>query len=190
MKKTKDIRKFKKGFTLIELLLAVSILGIAFGVTSDILISLVRSKVKTQVSNNLEQQANFFALKLEKDLRNAYAVSTANDLNYCKSIDCIKISEKANGVTYTVYYSYMDPGVLFRKEGTYGILAITSTVAPGGVSVSCNIEGSCFSVSGVAPTNVSVNIRFSPATSGADAVTPATGGYVDIQSTYVVRGTY
>jgi prepilin-type N-terminal cleavage/methylation domain-containing protein len=178
-------KKIAKGFTLVELLLVVSLTGIAFGVTSDILISIVRSQAKTQIMNNLEQQANFFSLKFEKDLRNAYAVE-----QYDVSGNGVKISGKTNGVMYEIIY-YIDEanGVLRRQEGGSALL-ITSNTVPGGVKVSCIGGAGCFNVFGTNPTKVAINIKFEPATSAAQAVTPSTTGFVDIKSTFVVRGTY
>ena len=64
-----------KGFTLIELLLVVGLLALTVGITSDILLSIVRTYNKTQVTNEIEQQANFVSLKLEKEIRNAQTVT-------------------------------------------------------------------------------------------------------------------
>jgi len=44
------------------------------GLTSDMLISLLRSNTKTQVINEIEQQANFVSLKIEKELRDSVDV--------------------------------------------------------------------------------------------------------------------
>lgn len=176
-------KKHNKGFTLIELLLVVSILGIAFGVTSDILISLVRNQVKTQVAYSLEQQANFVALEIEKDLRNAYSVSGDTISNV------LTIIGRVNGVSYTVIYTYAG-GVITRQNGSVS-LPLTDTSNPGGVSVSCTgANSTCFSVSGGSPTLVTLSMRFTPSNLGSSAITPANTGFVDINSTFVVRGTY
>jgi len=63
------------GFTLIELLLVISLLALSVGVTSDILVSLVRTNAKTTVLNDIEQTANFISTKLEKELRNAEQIT-------------------------------------------------------------------------------------------------------------------
>jgi prepilin-type N-terminal cleavage/methylation domain-containing protein len=175
-------KRNKRGFTLIELLLVVSLIGIAFGVTSDILISLVRSQVKTQVMNSLEQQANFVSLKIEKDLRNAYAVVANSD-----GSDGFEITGRVDGVAYTVVYKYTG-SVITRQEDSLS-LPLTDTSAPGGVAVTC-LSATCFSVSGVSPTLVTVSMKFSPFNSGSTAITPANTGFVDINTTFVVRGTY
>ena len=47
----------QKGFTLVELLIVVSIIIIVVGVTGDIILSLVRSYSKTQITNEIEQNA-------------------------------------------------------------------------------------------------------------------------------------
>jgi prepilin-type N-terminal cleavage/methylation domain-containing protein len=176
MKEITKINKkgvFRRGFTLIELLLVISILGIAFGVTSDILISIVRSQLKTQTMNNLEQQANFVALKLEKDLRNAYSVEDLGN-------NVIQIEGKASGVTYQITYSYSG-GVIYRSaDGFTGPL--TDNSSSSGVFVSCT---QCFVASGANPTTLTINTRFYPI--GYDI---SSSGYFDFNSTFVVRGTY
>ena len=184
MKPPNLTKNIKEGFTLIELLLVVSLLGITFGVTSDILISLVRNQVKTQVQNSLEQQANFVALKIEKDLRNAYSV-TDNGTN--KFI----VNGRVNGVPYIVDYTHSG-GVINRKESTFSaILPLTDTSLPGGVTVTCTGAGTiCFSISGVSPTKITLSMRFTPSNLGTSAATPANTGFVDINTTFVVRGTY
>src|SRR5687768_13601913 len=69
----------KQGFTLLELLLTVGILTIAAGVTTDVMLSITRSYNKTQITNEIEQNANFFLLKIEKELRNATSIVAVTD---------------------------------------------------------------------------------------------------------------
>ena len=60
-----NIKKNQGGFTLVEMLLVVFLLALTMGLTSDMLLSLIRSNTKTQVINEIEQQANFVSLKIE-----------------------------------------------------------------------------------------------------------------------------
>jgi prepilin-type N-terminal cleavage/methylation domain-containing protein len=174
-------KKTRKGFTLIELLLVVSLLGIAFGVTSDILISIVRNQIKTQVANNLEQQANFVALKIEKDLRNAYSVAAITN--------GFEIRGRIDGVPYTVDYTYDSTNKIVNRQENSLSLPLTDKSTPGGIEVTCT-SATCFSVSGGSPTSVTLSMRFTPSSLGAPATTPANTGFVDINTTFVVRGTY
>ncbi|KKS60297.1 MAG: hypothetical protein UV25_C0010G0024 [candidate division WWE3 bacterium GW2011_GWB1_42_41] len=64
MKRKTNLEIKEKGFTLVELLVVIALLGISIGVTSDILVSLVRSYNKTQIKNEVEQQANFVVTRI------------------------------------------------------------------------------------------------------------------------------
>ena len=79
----------QKGFTLIEMLLVVLLLALTVGLTIDMLLSLIRSNTKTQVINEIEQQANFVTLKLEKELRDALdAIGTHKPDEFKDKKDC------------------------------------------------------------------------------------------------------
>lgn len=169
--------KYSSGFTLIELVLVVGLLGIAFGVTSDILISLVRSQTKTRVMNSVEQQANFISLKLEKELRNA------KDVNFDGTVLTITPRSSNNLITY-----WVDSLQLRRGEGgnTFPLNDISASTPGGGVSVSC-INVTCFTVTGTYPKVVNITLRFSAITSNG---LPVNIGSVDINQTIVIRETY
>src|SRR3990167_7157761 len=64
------------GFTLVELLIVVALVIISAGVTSDIILTLIRSYNKTRISNEIEQNGNFVILRLERELRDASNVDT------------------------------------------------------------------------------------------------------------------
>jgi len=170
----------EKGFTLIELLLVVSLLAISVGVTNDILISLIRTNNKTQVMNEIEQQSNFLSLKIEKELRNASTVNTPSSIEE-GGITMLEFLTRENEViTYEVV-----SGVVFRNG-----VPVTSNANPGGVTASCSGErgaDDCFSLSGVAPQVVNIDIDFTQAQSGpSNSYT----GKIGIKSTIVIRNTY
>jgi len=171
--------KFSAGFTLLELVLVIGLLAVAFGVTSDILISLIRSQTKTQTMMSVEQQANFVSLKLEKDLKNATDVVMNGSV--------LQISKK--GATYPIQYN-LNAMVLSRSENnpsTPTYLPLNDTKSPGGVGVQCN--PTCFTVTLSDPKIVTIALRFSPViTSGA--LVPVNTGTVDINDTIVIRSTY
>ncbi|MBI2414476.1 prepilin-type N-terminal cleavage/methylation domain-containing protein [candidate division WWE3 bacterium] len=113
----------QEGFTLIELLVVVSLIIIVVGVTGDIIISLVRSYSKTQITNEVEQNANFAMNKMEKELRNAsqlLAVST----------ESISFSQKTStGALETVEYTVEDSTIL--SDGTAGVYFLARSVDGG-----------------------------------------------------------
>jgi prepilin-type N-terminal cleavage/methylation domain-containing protein len=175
----KRIKNKKNGFTLIELLLVIALLAISVGVTNDILISLIRANNKTQVMNEIEQQSNFLSLKIEKELRNASSVDIPDSVDESSTILQFNTKDDET-ITYDV-----TSGVVYRNG-----VPITSNISPGGIIASCSGEGGtndCFSLSGVDPQVVNINIDFTQAQSGpSNSYT----GKVGIKSTIVLRNTY
>ena len=113
----------QKGFTLIEMLLVVLLLALTVGLTSDMLLSLIRSNTKTQVINEIEQQANFVTLKLEKELRDSMDASTGAQ-------NSLVITLRSNS---QVTYQLNESNVLQRQVGAGGFVNLTSSSSPGGV---------------------------------------------------------
>ena len=170
----------KKGFTLVELLLVIAILGIAVGVTTDILLSLVRSYGKTQIINDIEQNANFVTAKLEKELREANSVTDVTS----GGIPEISLVLDAK----TVYYRLAN-GELLRRVDSSSYQNITQDKDPGGVFVACgSVDGiSCFNVVTGSPTIVSYSFIFSqPSTITGSVFSESieTGGTVVIRNSY------
>jgi prepilin-type N-terminal cleavage/methylation domain-containing protein len=176
MQTTKKTHAISEGFTLVELLVVVALLGITFGVTSDILISLVRSNTKAQIAGGIEQQSNFVSLKLEKDLRNASDVTWT-----LEESGKIIITRGGTGeqVTYEQKTNADNIGYIEITDGTKGPYQITDITSPGGVSVTC---GQCFTVSEGSPKIVSINMVFDAVSGGALPV--------NFNDTIVIRSTY
>ncbi len=167
------------GFTLIELVLVISLLVLSVGISSDIIISLVRSYNKTQVTNEIEQTANFVALKIEQDLRNAVSVSTPSSVGSGSSI---LEFESTDGDT--VRYQ-LNNDVVVKIVGGASSNITDNTVAGGGVSVSCPYG--CFTLLNISPVVVRINMSFSQAGTSVNKIFT---GSVDIDNTVVIRGTY
>ncbi len=170
-----------QGYTLIELLLVVGLIAISVGVTSDILLNIVRSYSKTQVVNEIEQQANFVGLKLEKEIRNADDATII-------MVNVIRLTPKS---TPTSFICYRLNGTILQRlangtsicSGGTGWQNLTQS-GVGNVSIGC--IGSCFSVNGTAPKRVSIGLRF---TQGSGSGTAFTGN-IEITNTIVLRQTY
>ena len=167
----------QKGFTLIEMLLVVLLLALTVGLTSDMLLSLIRSNTKTQVINEIEQQANFVTLKLEKELRDAI------DANIDDSSLVITLRSNSQ-----VTYQINENNVLQRKLGSAGsFVNLTSSSSPGGVRVTCVDLSPCFDVTDSNPKTVVTRLLFRQAQVEAG---PTYSGDVKIESTITIRGDY
>lgn len=173
------MRTNQKGFTLIEMMVVVALLAITVGVTSDILISLVRTNTKTQVLNEIEQQANFVSLKIEKELRDARLISQPENGGSGNTLEF----QTKDGSTVT-YSLGTDSRVLMRTV-TGVNLPVTWDGSPGGVAVSCG--GNCFEVIGSSPQVVKINMTFRQA---QDEAGVSYSGEAKIESSIVVRSTY
>lgn len=175
------------GFTLVELILVIGLLAISVGVTNDVLISLIRTSSKTQIINEIEQQANFVSLKIEKELRNAKnaTVDSGTILSF----------ETRNGdvIEYKVY-SADSGGIITRTENGGIEYDLTwdgvegSGAGSGGVLVTCpGSDPICFSVTGTSPQIVSISMTFSQSQTTSIA---SFSGSVDINNSIVIRSTY
>lgn len=173
-----------KGFTLVELLVVIAILSVTVGITSGILLSLMKSYSKTQVLSEIEQQANFATMKMEKELRDGYWVFTAAGselLFYTKD--------------GTYIYYFVTDGILGRQVFTVDDVGqpqiidsspVTDNASIGGVIVEC--VGSCFSLeSAVTPQIVSISMRFRQAQQSPLNVF---AGDVKVLDSIVLRNTY
>jgi prepilin-type N-terminal cleavage/methylation domain-containing protein len=171
-----------KGFTLIELLLTIALLAISVGVTTDIILSITKSYNKTEMANELEQNANFVLLKMEKELRNAKSITTPSTLNLpSRRLTFIGRDD------ITVVYTY-DPlnGDLTRKVGAGTAEPIVNNNTTVGILVSCP-TGACFTLRNDSPQVIQLGLRFAQRYSGGST---AFTGTVDLNNTIVLRGTY
>ena len=155
------------------MLVVIALLAISAGITSDILVTLVRSYNKTQVANEVEQQANFVTLKLEKELKNAKNVTVegTNKLTFVNT-DGISISYEVASF------------VVKRTFGTEPSQDLTSA-STGGVKVSCS---PCFALSGAtSPQIVTVKMTFTQAQN-----TPKTDltSVYNYENVFVIRNSY
>lgn len=171
-----------KGFTLVELLVVVSLIIIVVGVTGDIVVSIVRSYNKTQITNEVEQNANFVMTKLEKELRNASTVlnQTNKELQFTRRTN--------TGGYETITYEINDTGTITREvtgSGDGPLLLINDSTPDGVYLIPISSMFTDETVSG-GPTVIRINLSFRQIGNPAVQFTQD----IDLETTVVVRGSY
>lgn len=165
-----------KGFTLIELLLVIALLAISMGVTSDIFLTLIRGYNKSQIANEIEQQASFVALKLEKEVRDARNIAVLD------SGITLQITKR----DFSTLYYKVSSNVVRRDETSPPTTALTDNSAQGGVNVTC--PGSvCFALLSSSPQTIRITMTFR---SSGGASQTYFQGQVNIDNVIVIRDTY
>jgi len=191
---TMTAKRKQNGFTLIELLLVVALMSLAVGVTGDILISLVRSYSKSQVINEIEQNANFVSQKLTKELRNATQIVRLNPVGDSPP----NVSDSFNEIEFTdhsgsnnIIYKVTAGGVITRDNGDGNgdqNLTINNLASGIGVTVSCRGGlTACFTLIGDAPQVIQISLTFEQAGSPSSTIFK---GEIIIEDTIVIRDTY
>ena len=179
----------QKGFTLIELLLVIALMSIAVGVTGDILVSLIRSYNKSNVLNEIEQNANFVSQKLGKELRNATQIVRLNPAGAMPP----NIGDKFNEIEFmdrdgtSIVYKVTAGGNITRSVGAGADENLTINSPPNGVKASCPGGTNCFTLIGLSPQVIKISIIIEQSGSPTSKVFQ---GSIDIEDTIVVRDTY
>jgi len=172
----------QKGFTLIELLVVVSLIIVVVGVAGDIVVSLVRGYNKTQITNEVEQNANFTMAKLEKELQNAYEVTAIQS-------DSITFKREKSGVggivttetiSYTVESAGSDIYYIARAVDGAAPVAVTNFLV---VTASASFADISASAS---PKVIKIILTMSQVGSALPQFTQST----TLESTVIVRGSY
>lgn len=180
----KFIKRFKKalttsgqkGFTLVELVVVISIISVTMGLATDMILSLTRAYVKTQLNTELEQNSNFVFQKLEKELRTSTGVITVNSAK--TQIDFTDVLGQK--IVYKV-----ENGIVLRKVGASADQYLTNDDPINGVYVSCD---QCFYLQPGSTVNiVKLNMSFSQPLN--ETKKPFIGS-ITLDNTIVVRGNY
>ncbi|MBD3366427.1 prepilin-type N-terminal cleavage/methylation domain-containing protein [candidate division WWE3 bacterium] len=179
--KNKKQTKNTKGFTLVELLVSVALLSVVIGLSTDIIITLVRTNTRTQAANEVEQITNFIFLKLQNDIKNSVsAQATGNNRT-------LRLT-KRNGyrITYQVDNTTAPTSFTWQDQ-TGSPVSLLDVDAERGVAVEC--AGSCFQVTSAAgvPDRVDVNLHIFQVNAPVGSIFAAEDY---ISDTFTVRGSY
>ncbi len=169
------------GFTLVEMLVVVALIAITAGVSTDIILSLVRTYSKTSITNEVDQVSNLAMLKIERELKDASVVLTADtdEISFIRQID---------GTPTEVSFYFDTNGSLWRREGTIGLVSpeiLIDSSQIGGVKL--NPATSYFSK--IQNDPVVIRIVFDFVQANDTATIPFTGN-IQLENTVVLRGTY
>ena len=165
-------RQEQRGFTLIELLVVTAIIGILIGISTTVFIGILRSQNKTNVINEVRQNAIHAIDLFERDIRDAESVE----------IPELPLPPETNIVTIhkidftTIVWTCTDAiggnnGVFTRKVDLGTDEKITNTDTIYGVDIDCDEEDgtAAFLVSGNAESTI-IKLDFT-AKQGVDAPT-------------------
>ena len=173
----------QRGFTLIELLIVVTLVVITVGLSSDIIISLVRSYSKTRVTNEIEQNSNFVLLKLEKELRDASNVVVAGDGR------SITFDRELGGTDVQLEYEVTAGGDLVRSVDGGSPVPMINNDPVEGIEVSLADGQRNFTDISQTSDGSIVNMHFVFEQRGSAAAKSFTG-IVPLDNTIVIRGAY
>jgi len=179
----------KNGFTLIELLLVVALTALAVGVTGDILVSLIRGYNKTNVINEIEQNANFISQKMNKEIRNAVQITQLDSAGTSPPTqgesgnEVTFIDRDGISINYTVANDVITRNYDVSGGGTDEALNINNP--PNGVKVSC--PTACFTLLEDNPQVLQISIMIEQA---GDPSTVVFKGDIMLEDTVVIRDTY
>lgn len=177
-------RAYEQGFTLIELILVIGILTISVGVSSDIVLTLIKSYGKSQINNEVEQNADFVMSKIQRDLfanaSSIVSVSSSNITFTNKNGDIYSYKVSSNGTSFQVYYTVGGQDYLLTNDDPINGIKL----------VDCAVS-SCFTklnASGTSPYVIKLKFEFVP----ANITSPTPGASVNtiVETTQVVRSTY
>lgn len=184
MKKSKKHNSL--GFTLVELLVVIGLIAVTAGVSSDIVLNIVRSYSKTKVTNEIDQIANFVFLKIEKELKTALSITSPSSGSPSETLSFTKTIN--NSIREVVYEKTVEGGIRRKvnstpgaDDGTFEDLFEVSPTSP----VISNSD--VFTLVNASPAAVRVKFLFIQNSANGS---PIFSGNISLEQTIVLRGTY
>ena len=133
----------KKGFTLLELLVVTAILAVLIGISTTVFISILRSQNKTNVINEVRQNATLAIDLFERDVRSASDIIPDGGSFLTNKITLVEV-ENGTAVDWECVNAVVgiDNGYIQRTVDGSGVdQVITNTDTKTGVSVDCGGDG-------------------------------------------------
>lgn len=160
---TLNFWRSQSGYTLIEMLVVIAIIAIIGTMSTQILLSIIKSNNKTNIQNEVRQNGSFVVGMLERDIRAAKSATVT--LSEVVTNEYILRLVQNDGTTIT-YWCYLSPnstsnGHIKRRYGTESEEHLLNTDLVSGVKVaSCSI-----SVSASPPALVTIDFTLTQAVS-------------------------
>ena len=172
--------KQENGFTLIELLVVTALILIIIGAVSQLFFGALRGAVKTTITNETRQTADYALSVMERMIRNAETID--NMTTYCDGSSQSSIS--IDGAT-TVFACPIDVSAPYLASNSARLTSskVAVDVYPSGCSFSCTRSGSD-------PAVVSISFSIHQLNPNPDVILePEEKNNIDYKTTVVVRNT-
>jgi len=179
----------KDGFTLIELLISIALLAFVVVLSSDTIITIVRTNTKAQGANEVESVANFLSLKLQNDIKNSLDATVTNDNRTLTLTKRDGSTVVYRAVPYSSgdsppYLTWLIPELI--PDEISEEVPLTNDSSSGKIGVEC--DGKCFvkTGGGTHPVSTTISLRIFQFNS------PGTifSSEVNFNDTFTVRGSY
>jgi len=179
----------KDGFTLIELLISIALLAFVVVLSSDTIITIVRTNTKAQGANEVESVANFLSLKLQNDIKNSLDATVTNENRTLTLTKRDGSTVVYRAVPYSSgdsppYLTWLIPELI--PDEISEEVPLTNDSSSGKIGVEC--DGKCFvkTGGGTHPVSTTISLRIFQFNS------PGTifSSEVNFNDTFTVRGSY
>ena len=173
----------KNGFTLIELLVVTALILIIIGAVTQLFFGALRGAVKTTITNETRQTADYALSIMERMIRNAETVN--NMTTYCDGSSQSSISIQGQDGAETVFACPTDASAPYLASNSARLTSskVAVDIYPSGCSFSCTRSGS-------RPAVVSISFSIHQLNPSPNVtLEPEEKNNIDYKTTVVVRNT-